>query len=263
MTVSNTLDRYQYVGNGSTTQFSFPVVFIAPTDLAVMLWNTTTQQLQPSVLNGANAYDFTIVGTQDPVSGEYLSGCAVQFNTAPPSYFTITLWRNPPITQSAAFELNDPLPPAVLNTALDRAAMISQALQDQLTRTVTAPPTDPPPPGNPSLTLPIATTRANGIVGFDLAGNVIVGGNLSLLLSLLGGTWTPSLGALTWCAGIAALRALAPPAANAPILLIGGNTVGDRTAEIFVYDPTNSNADDGATIIQPTSVSGNGRWVLA
>ena len=264
MTVTNTLNRYQYLGNGATTGFAFPPVFLEPADLGVILFNTATQAPVTSNLNGAGPNDFTVSGTQDPNTGEYLSGATVVFNTAPPSGYTVTIYRNEPITQEVIFSPNGPLPAETLNTALDKSAMIEQQLYDNLIRAIRAPWMDPPPPSSPAMVLPSVALRAGGIVGFDSSGNVVVQGNLGLLVSLMGAGQLPNtLGNVSWVADIAGLRALTPPPAAVPVIVLGYAAIGDKPAVFYIYNPADTSADDGGAVIQPASLPAAGRWNIA
>jgi|GEM_PF-6098137 hypothetical protein len=249
MTVTNTLDRFQYAGDGTTTGFPFPVVFTAPADISVALTMGAAQVPVTVVLNGGGTYDYQVIGTPDPQTGEYLSGATVAFNTAPPAGYTVTLWREPPITQLVAFAENDPLPAGVLNAALDKGAMISQYLDDQLQRAICAPWTDPPPPSAPNMTLPPVATRAGQLVSFDSAGNVIV---------------VPPAGSFTtgnFVANMAALRAtIGAPGEQA--VLTGYYTAGDKPMVLYTWQQADSRSDDGGAVINPTGNPGSGRWNL-
>jgi hypothetical protein len=265
LTISSTVTRIQYQGNGTTTGFGFPLVFLAPADIGVLLWDTLGLAPVASRLNGGGSNDYTVAGTQDPNTGEYLSGATVNFNTAPLSSWTVTLWRNEPLTQNVNFAPNGPLTAPILDTALDKACMIDQYLNDQLQRAIIAPVTDPPPPGNPNMTLPSVAVRAGQLLGFDALGQPSVGPNQSLLESLIPSGLSASLQAIDWVATISAVRALTPPVAPAPIGVLGYNNIGDKQPVIYNYSLVDSRADDGGLVIKPASVSGGspGRWILA
>lgn len=47
-----------------------------------------------------------------------------------------------------------------------------------------------------------------------------------------------------------------------PVLTWGDAAVGDHSPRAYVWNATDSSADDGLTVIKPTSVSGAGRWNL-
>jgi hypothetical protein len=249
MTVTNTLERFQYAGDDSTTGFAFPIVFLYPADIGVVLFNTASNSAVATMLNGAGTYDYSVAGTQDPASGEYLSGATVNFNNAPPGGYTVTLYRNEPITQEVGFSENDPLPAGVLNTALDKATMIDQYLFDNVIRAIRAPWTDPPPPADANMVLPVVAMRAGQLVSFDSNGSVIV---------------VPPSGFFTtgnFVANIAALRATTGTA-GAQAVLTGYYNAGDKPIVLYTWNAADSRNDDGGLVIQPTAVSGAGRWNL-
>ncbi len=65
---------------------------------------------------------------------------------------------------------------------------------------------------------------------------------------------------------MAVLRAIPATAAitNTPAQLLGYYAVGDFGApETFIWTAASSATDDGCTIIKPTGLAGNGRWVLS
>lgn len=72
-----------------------------------------------------------------------------------------------------------------------------------------------------------------------------------------------SLGGLTKVVpSILALRSVQPPNLANTILVQYGSTLGDDGGGFYIWNPTDSTADNGTTVIQPYSVSGNGRWNL-
>lgn len=166
MTVSSTVARVQFSGNGVAATFAFPYVFIAPADLAVTLTDSTGAVV-PATLGGAGAYDYTVTGSLDPTTGEYDSGGNVVFNTAPPGGYTATILRDPAETQTLAIAPTGPVPPAPLSAALDKVVMMLQALKDRFSRTIGAPVQDSPAL---NMQLPPAALRANQYLGFDSLG---------------------------------------------------------------------------------------------
>jgi len=45
-------------------------------------------------------------------------------------------------------------------------------------------------------------------------------------------------------------------------MIFGGATALDGTRALYMWDPSSAAADDGALVIKPTLVTGNGRWLL-
>lgn len=172
MTVATTLARIQYAGNGSTTSFAFSAPFINPADVVVSVVDNNSNPIS-SILNGATTYDYAVSGTQDVATGEYLSGANFVFNTAPPSGWTVTLFRDPPETQITVLDSGGKYPAKTVEATFDKVTMLIQALKDYIGRSLQAPPTDPgAPPLN--LVLPRPTLRANQVLAFDANGNVTV-----------------------------------------------------------------------------------------
>ena len=171
MTVSSVYEPPQYVGNGTTTTFSFPYPFFAPGDLALTILNLANDlPVTPApVLNGGNTYDFTVSGTQDVNTGEYLGGGVVTLNNALPGNYSLTITRSVSATQQVSLNQNGPFPSKTLEGALDRLTMIDQQTGSTLARAIVAPATDS---SVVNLTLPGATARASQWLTFDASGNV-------------------------------------------------------------------------------------------
>src|SRR5579859_7150890 len=145
MAVNSQSNEAQYQGNGVTVAFSFSYVFFAPSDLVVSLYDTSAAiMVAPApVLNGAGTYDYQVLGTQDPASGQYLSGATVQFNTAPPGNYQVTLQRVVPLTQNTSYTDNGKFPAKTTEGGLDRLTMAAQQQAAQLARAVASPVADP------------------------------------------------------------------------------------------------------------------------
>lgn len=171
MTVTNTSNKAQYNGNGVTTAFAFPYVFFLPSDLVVSLYDTVNEVVvSPApVLNGAGTFDYTVNGTLDPASGEYLTGATVTFNTAPLASYQVTLLRVIAPLQQIALIDNNKFPAAAVNGGLDRLTMIAQQVIAEQAGSIIAPIADPV---GLNLTLPPAQVRASEVLAFDSSGNV-------------------------------------------------------------------------------------------
>jgi hypothetical protein len=170
MTISSSTNVANFTCNGATTAFPFQYVFFQPGDLLVLLYNTTSLEPvtpQPA-MNGAGTYDYTVVGTQDSASGEYLSGATIVCNTAPPANYTLSIQRSMAPTQQSAFLNNTLFPAKAVEAAFDRVTMLIQQVLQALKYALTAPLTD----FNPMLVLPASWQRANKVLGFDAQGNV-------------------------------------------------------------------------------------------
>ncbi len=179
MTVSSLYAPVQYQGNGTTTNFTFSYNFFAPSDLAVSIYDSSTGVTTAGVLNGTGATGYSVNGTQDPLTGEYLSGGFVNFVQAPTGTQTITILRATPATQPNSFNNNAPFAAKSLEASVDRAALVAQQTAQLAARSIQAPLTDPPL----NLVMPPVAQRANQLLGCDSQGNVIAAQPASALVS--------------------------------------------------------------------------------
>ena len=172
MTVNATYAPVQYQGNGTTTAFAFPYAFFAPADVVVTLYDSVAQTNVSSVtLGGGGTYGYTVIGTQDVNTGEYLSGGTVTFNTAPLGTYEVVLGRAVSPTQPVSLTNNAPFPAKTLEGALDRLTMVAQQLISAGNYTLRLPIAD----SVLSSTLPPAAQRANMALMFDSSGSPVVG----------------------------------------------------------------------------------------
>ena len=125
MALETTVNRVTYAGNGSTTAFSFPYYFLAQGDLVVI------------VTTAAGVATTQTIATQYTVSGVGVAaGGTVTMVTAPASGETLTIYRDPGLTQGVDLIENDSLPAETLEQALDRLTMITQRLKDRVDRSI-------------------------------------------------------------------------------------------------------------------------------
>ena len=153
MTISSTVSRISYVGDGSSVNFPVPWLFYANTDLLVLL-NGVVQTYSANYT----------------VSGAGLGSGTVTMTVAPAAAANLQIIMNPPQTQTANFVDGTDFPSATLDQVNDRAIQVAQRLQDQISRALRAPDGD----AAPAMLLPIAATRASTALGFDVSGNVTV-----------------------------------------------------------------------------------------
>ena len=151
MTISTTANRISYTGDGVTTAFAFPYAFYVSSDLDVYL--AGVQQ----------ASGYTVTG------GSGSSG-TVTFTTAPTSGTLVSIVRSIPYTQLTDLINGDNNDATVQEQALDRGVILSQQLQDAVSRALQQPVSDTavisPLPGE--------TARASTVLGFDALGNPAV-----------------------------------------------------------------------------------------
>ena len=172
MTVASTYSPPQYTGNGTTTIFAFPFQFFTPSDLVPLLYDTVAlANVSPEpVLNGSNTYAFTVTGTQDAATGEYLTGANVVFNNPLPGNYQLTIQRNVQPVQNVSLAALAPFPAKTVEAALDRLTMLVQQFYAAIKYCITAPAFDTSAPS----ALSSAAARANQVLGFDATGENLV-----------------------------------------------------------------------------------------
>lgn len=171
MTVSNDERVFRYSGNGATTEFSYPSIFFAETDLVVRLFTVAsgTYVSPDPVLNGAGDNDYTIEGTFNEDLGEYDNGATVVFNEAPAAGIRIVLASAVPNEQDVALEDNSKFPAQTVNGALDRLTILVQQVAQETAQSLKQPAADTTAIGE----LPAKEERANSIFGWDADGDPV------------------------------------------------------------------------------------------
>lgn len=157
MTVASTTTKVSYSGNGTTTVFTVPFYFLAAADLRVILRSGATETVQTLTTQ------YTVTGAGVP------SGGTVTMLAAPASGTTLTILRNVSPTQETDLLPNDRLPAESLETALDKATMLIQQLDEVADRALQYPASD----AAVSPTLPAASARASKFLSFDASGNPV------------------------------------------------------------------------------------------
>ena len=253
MTVASVYVPAQYAGNGVTTTFAVAFNFFVPSDLVVSLFNTTTNApvVPAPVLNGAATYDYTVTGTQDPDTGEYLSGGSVVVNTALPANYTITIALAVSPTQNVALTNNAPFPAKTIEAALDRVMLVVQEALRVVASAINAPASDPP---GQVLTLPPASVRASQMLGFDGTGQPIVAQPASALVSaaMQPVVDAPSTTAALETMGFAAavLAALFQTTTAAVLAALGGAALGGNGAAAWLVANATPGTQDAVPIAQ-------------
>ena len=125
MTVSTTESRIGYNGNGATTAFAFPYRFLVSADLVVTLVLADTTQVV-KVLNT----DYTVTGAGDDAGG------TVTMVVPPATGQQLVIVRDVPLTQETDYISGDPFPAESHETALDKLTMISQRLNNLISRSI-------------------------------------------------------------------------------------------------------------------------------
>ena len=131
MTVPSTTSRVTYAGDGGSVAFPVSFYFLANADLVVLLVDgdgiSTTQVLNTN---------YTVAGAGNEAGG------TVTMLVAPPSGYTLIIYRDPAVTQLTDYAPNDPFPAETHERALDRLTMISQRNRELVTRSIRLPDSD-------------------------------------------------------------------------------------------------------------------------
>lgn len=129
MTLSASLNRRSYAGDGSTVAFSFPYKFSADADLVVV-----------DVLNSTGAETVKTLTTHYTVAGEGVdAGGTVTMLTAPAVGHTLVIYGNPVAAQSLDLEEDGPMPAEATEDALDYIMMVMRRMKDLIERAVRLP----------------------------------------------------------------------------------------------------------------------------
>ena len=120
MTITTTIAKNSYSGNGSTTVFAYQFKILAQTDLQVILRAATGVETVQEI---TTHYTVSGVGAS--------SGGNVTFGSAPASGVTVLIRRATTQTQTVDLVENDPFTAETVETAFDRSIILSQELQEQ------------------------------------------------------------------------------------------------------------------------------------
>lgn len=194
MTVSSTLNKIIYAGDGATVTFGFAFSVDASSSIQVFFTDATGIITQLAT----NLYTVTVNAAAGvnptPVGGSVtypLTGSAIAIGTS------LTILRTLLETQSTSLANQGTLYQPVIEAAIDRAIMIDQQVNELVGRNLTVAVSDT----TPGL-LPTATARALKVLGFDASGNPIA------VSSAPAGTISSAMAPVVAAATIAAAQAL-------------------------------------------------------
>lgn len=169
MTVPSTTSRVTYAGDGVSTGFAVNFYFLANADLVVLLvdsdGNSTTQVITTN-------YTVTGAGVE--------AGGTVTMLVAPPSGYTLVIYRDPAVTQLTDYQPNDPFPAETHERALDKLTMIAQRAKELVTRSFRLSDADT---SGASTELP--TPSASKIIGWNATADGLANYNASDFASVL------------------------------------------------------------------------------
>ena len=160
MTISTTVIKNSYSGNGSNDTFAYTFKISANADMQVIIRSATGLETVKTITT-----HYTVTGAGSASGGNvvFTSG------NIPTATETVVLRRNSTQTQSLDLVENDPFTADSIEGAFDKNLSIAQELQEQVDRSIKV-----------SRTATIAsseitssaTERANKILSFDGSGNL-------------------------------------------------------------------------------------------
>jgi hypothetical protein len=167
MTISQTVVKNSYNGNGSVRVFTFTFKIFQNSDLQVIIRSANgtetikTLDTHYTVTGAGNSAGGTITFLQSIPSYDY----------TPLATEKIILRRNIPQTQSIDYIANDPFPADSHEEGLDRSMMAIQQLQEEITRSIKLSRTNTMSSTEFNVD---ASSRANKILAFDANGEIAV-----------------------------------------------------------------------------------------
>ena len=161
MTISTTIIKNSYSGNGSTSAFTYNFKITDDDDIQVIIRSLTGTETVKSK------------GTHYTVAGVGNNSGTVTFTSGniPASGETVVLRRSTPQTQAMDLIDNDPMSADTIETAHDKTTSITQELQEQVDRSIKLSRTNTMT--STEFTVG-ATDRANKILAFDSSGEIQV-----------------------------------------------------------------------------------------
>jgi hypothetical protein len=160
MTISSTITKNSYSGNGSTTAFAFAYYIISENDVEVIIRSSNGTETVQSLTT-----HYTVTGVQNN------SGGTVTMVTAPATGETLVIRRATSKIQDTDYVANDPFPAETHEAALDKGVLISQELQEQVNRSIKISRTNTMTSTDFTVG---ASERANKVLAFDSSGEISV-----------------------------------------------------------------------------------------
>ena len=161
MTISTTIIKSSYSGNGSTSAFTYNFKITDQDDIEVIIRSANGTETVKTLTThytvsgvGGNSGTVTFTAGNIPITGE-----------------TVVLRRSTPQTQAMDLIDNDPMSAETIETAHDKSTSISQELQEQVDRSIKLSRTNTMT--STEFTVD-ASSRANKILAFDSAGEISV-----------------------------------------------------------------------------------------
>nr|DAO60179.1 MAG TPA: tail fiber protein [Caudoviricetes sp.] len=128
MTVSSTVNKISYVGNGVVNEFAIPFKFFENTEIQVYFKNNKTAQ---KFLKEGEDYSLSGAGNE--------SGGTAVLTVTPQVGDKLVFLRVVPMTQEVDYRENEIFPAETQERALDKLTMIVQQLNEKTSRAVVVP----------------------------------------------------------------------------------------------------------------------------
>ena len=162
MTISTTIVKNSYSGDGTTTTFSYTFKVLAESDLTVIIRSALGTETTKTL----NTH-YTITGVGDA------SGGSITFTAGniPSATETVVLLRDTTQTQAIDYVANDPFPAESHEEGLDRSVILSQEIQEEVDRSIKLSRTNTMT--NTEFTVG-PSDRANKVLSFDSSGELSV-----------------------------------------------------------------------------------------
>ena len=160
MTISTTIIKVSYSGNGTQTVFPYTFKISAEADIQVIIRASNGTETVKTLTT-----DYSVSGVGSA------SGGNVTMVTAPSATETIVIRRETTQTQTVDLVENDPFTAETVEGAFDKSVAIAQELQEEVDRSIKLSRTNTMT--STEFTVD-AATRANKVLAFDSAGEIAV-----------------------------------------------------------------------------------------
>ena len=160
MTISTTIIKVSYSGNGTQTVFPYTFKINAEADIQVIIRASNGTETVKTLTT-----DYSVSGVGSA------SGGNVTMVTAPTATETIVIRRETSQTQTVDLVENDPFTAETVEGAFDKSIAVSQELQEEVDRSIKLSRTNTMT--STEFTVD-AATRANKILAFDASGEIAV-----------------------------------------------------------------------------------------
>lgn len=228
-----------YIGTGLLAVYPIPYMYFQSADIQVAQATSTGTAASPLV----EGTDYTI-----SAPGFATGGTLTLLAGNLPIGYVLSAFLNPIQEQNTELPNGGPYYGSTIESALDLSTQIEQSLQRQVSNAMRAPATE-----TTNMLLPAALTRALKYPAFDSAGNLVLGPAAASPGTI------PDYGLDQVIATIAALKALPLPINAVTYLVKGYATANDGGQGQFVWNASDSRADNGGTIIA-LNIGGTGRF---